>query len=154
MISASRSGRKPLRGRCCRTYSGQSGMARPYDLVDGGHKFVPGAALVLQKLASRRRQAVQAPPPLARLFQPAAGNQAAILQAKQNGVERSDAKADLPLATLFNSLAEVVSVARTRLKKGENEEFGAAFGEIAIKHYSLWKYTSGTYMLASRLNGA
>src|SRR5215471_21505022 len=127
MISASRSGRKPLRRRCCRTYSGQSGMARPHNLVDGGHKLVPGAALVLQKLASRGRQPVQAPPPLARLFQPAAGNQAAILQAKQNGVERTDAKADLPIGTLFDELADVVSMARTRFEEGENEKLGAAF---------------------------
>src|SRR5260221_689689 len=97
MISASRSGRKPLSLRCCRTYPGQSGMARPHDPVDGGHKLIPGAALVLQNLASPRRQPVQASPPLARLFHPAAGNQAAILQAKQNGVERTDTKADLPL---------------------------------------------------------
>src|SRR5215471_15826983 len=122
MISASRSGRKPLRRRCCRTYSGQSGMARPHNLIDGGHKLVPGAALVLQKFASRGRQPVQAPPPLARLFQPAAANQAAILQPKQDRVERTNAKADLPLSTLFNKLAEVVSVARTRFEKGENEK--------------------------------
>src|SRR5439155_25550456 len=120
--------------RCCRTYSAQSGMARPHDLVDGDHKCVPGTTLVLQEFASRGRQPVQAPPPLARLFQPAAGNQAAILQAKQNGIERADAKSDLPVGSLFNKLAEVVSVARTRFKKGENEKLGAAFAEIAIEH--------------------
>ena len=45
-----------------------------------------------------------------------------------------------------------LALARTRLEKGENEELGAAFAEIAIEHYTLQKYTSATYTLASRLN--
>src|SRR5438270_5183810 len=107
MISASRSGRKPVRRRRCRTYSRHSGMVRPHDLVDGGNKLVPGAALVLQEFVSRRRQAVQTPPPFARFFQPTADNEAAIFQAKQNGVERTDAKANLPLCSLLDQLPKV-----------------------------------------------
>src|SRR5262249_28780729 len=147
MISASRSGRKPLRRKRRRTYSSQSAMARPYNPVDGGHKLVPGAALVFQKLAARGCQPVQPPPPLARLFQPAAGNQSPVLQAKQYGVERTDAKADLPIRTLFNEPADLVSMARPPFEEGKNEKLGAAFAEVAIEHYASRKYTSRKYNL-------
>ena len=90
-------------------------MAGPHDLVDGGHEFVPGAALGLQEFASGGRQPVAAAAALAGLFQPAAGDQAAILQAEQDGIERSDAEADLAFGTLFNQFAEVVAVARAAL---------------------------------------
>ena len=90
-------------------------MAGPHDLVDGGHEFVPGAALGLQKFAARGRQPVTTAAALARLFEPAAGDQAAVFQAEQDGVERSDAKADLAFGALLDEFADVVAVARARL---------------------------------------
>src|SRR5580704_16315715 len=102
-------------------------MAGPYNSIDCGDKLLPGTALGLQELAPGRCEPVTAAAALAVFLQPAAGDQAAVLQPEQNGVQRPDAKADMAVGAFLNQLADIVSVARPAFEQSENQQFGAAF---------------------------
>src|SRR5262245_18260597 len=85
-ISASRS---LLRAESCRrwrTYADQSGMACSTDRVDGGDELFPEVALAGEGLAAVRREPVVGPPVLSGALDPGAGDQAAVLESRQDGV--------------------------------------------------------------------
>src|SRR5580700_7295841 len=115
-------------------------MAGPHNSVDGGNKLLPGTALGLQELAPGRREPVTAAAALAVFLQPAAGDQTAVLQPEQDGVQRPDAKADLAVGTFLNQLADIVPMARPAFQQSENQQLGTAFVQIAIERHAVAKY--------------
>src|SRR5580700_30418 len=108
-------------------------MAGPYNSIDRGDKLLPGAALGLQELAPGGREPVTAAAALAVFLQPTAGDQAAVLQPEQDGVQRPYAKTDLAVGAFFNQLADIVSMARPPFEQSENQQLGAAFVQVAIE---------------------
>src|ERR1017187_2450606 len=108
-------------------------MAGPHNSVDRGDKLLPGTALGLQELAPGRRQPVTAAAALAVFLQPAAGDQTAVLQPEQDGVQRPDAEADLAVGAFFNQLADLVSMARPAFEQSENQQLGAAFVQVPVE---------------------
>src|SRR5580658_5428749 len=108
-------------------------MAGPHNPVDRGHKLLPGIALGCEEFAPGWRQPVAASAALAVFLQPAAGDEAAVLQAEQDGVQRPDAEADLAAGTFFNQLADIVPMARAAFEQRENQQLGAALVQVAIE---------------------
>ena len=110
-------------------------------MIDRQDKFVPGAALRGEEFAAGGRQAVKPTPALSGLFHPAAGDQASIFEAAENGIERADAELDASFGARFDELTDLIAVARARLDQKENQEFGAAFLEFTVEHTAA-QYTS------------
>ena len=64
-------------------------------------------------------------------------NPPAFLEAIQERVERCDAEGEDAAGPRFDQLAELVAMARLRLDEREDQQFRAAFLELAIVHRSL-----------------
>src|SRR5215213_2587863 len=102
--------------------------------ADRGDELAPATALRRQDLFARGGQAVIAPPPLARLLDPAPLDPAALLQAVEQRVERGDVEAqDAPRAPL-DQVADVVAVPRLLFDQRENEQLGAPLLQLAVEH--------------------
>jgi hypothetical protein len=108
-------------------------MAGPHDSVDGGDKLLPGSALGLQEFPPGGRQPVTPAAAFAVFLQPAAGDQATVLQPEQDGVQRPDAEADLSVGTFLNQLADVVSMARPAFEQSQNQQLGTALFRSRLK---------------------
>src|SRR5207247_9776045 len=98
----------------------------------------------------RLRQPVVTPSALARLFDPSALNPPAFLEAIQERVERRDAEGEDAAGPRFDQLAELVAMARLRLDEREDQQFRAAFLELAIVHRSLHMSHCNILLCATR----
>src|ERR1035438_2264795 len=105
-------------------------MAGPHNSVDRGDKLLPGTALSLQELAPGRREPVTAAAALAVFLQPASGNQAAVLQPEQDGVQRPDPEVDLAVGAFFNQLADIVPMPRPAFQQREDQQLGAGLVQV------------------------
>src|SRR5262249_49945406 len=124
--------------RCCRISSliarGHSGMFVSSNPADGLDEIAPRVALRSQHARAGWRQPVVAPPPLARLLDPAALDPAALLQPVEQRVERCDAEAEQATRARFDQLAQVVAMPRLILDERQDQQLGAPLLQLAIEH--------------------
>ena len=117
-------GRCAIRARACRpgsrsrsrTKASQSRTARPHHVVDGGDVGRPGLPLLRQRAPAFGRQPVEAALALAGLLDPAALDQAAVLEPQQGRVERRQREGQPPAGSRLDQLADLVAVPRPRLR--------------------------------------
>src|SRR5690348_3986363 len=133
-MSASCAGRAPASGRCSRTYARQSGMTTPENLVDRVAELFPRAALPLEDGLAFGRQAIEAAPAVAGLLDPAAGDEAAVLEPAQHGIQRSDAKRQPAAGLGLDELADLVAMPGARAQQGQDQQLGAAFLQLVVRH--------------------
>src|SRR5689334_9964614 len=114
--------------------------------VDGGDELLPEIALVGQGLTAVRGEAVVTAAVLTRTLDPSAGDQAAVLEAGQDGVERSDPELQAAAGDDLDLFADFVAVARPVFDQGQHEHLGAAFLEFAAEHDGK-KYNGSEVML-------
>src|SRR5690349_16417241 len=111
MSSFSRVGVKLRLARRLRISGVQSGI---FDPRDPGHSFderFPALQFCGQDFSSGRGDFVVAPSALARFFHPTALQTAALFEAIQQGIQRSDMKLQSAIRAKLNLLADVVAVA-------------------------------------------
>jgi hypothetical protein len=93
----------------------------------------PGVPVGLEDLRAGRRQPVVAAPPLTGLLDPPALNPTALLEAVQQRVQRRHAKREQTAGARFDQLAQIVAVSGLILEQRQDQEFGAAFFQLAIE---------------------
>src|SRR5215208_5554241 len=108
-ISASRAGSSLRSASRFLISSLHSGIFQSCDSVYRPDEGLPAAALSGQYLLPLGRQSVIAPPPLARFFDPAALNPAALFQPVEKRVKRGDVKLQHAFRTRFDQLADLVT---------------------------------------------
>src|SRR5579872_6402912 len=106
-------------------------MAEPRQMVEGGHKFAPGAPLAGQRPAAFGSEVVEAAAPLAGLFHPLALHQAFALQAVQKRIERRHVELELVFRFRFDKLGELVAVAGAVFEQRQDNHPGATLLEVA-----------------------
>src|SRR5438132_85422 len=116
--------------RCWRISSlmprGQSGIVDSSDPVDGFDELTPRAPLRGEHGGARLREPVVPPAALARLFDPAALNPAAFLEAIEQRIERRDAELQDAARTRLDQLAQVVAVPRLVPDQRQDQQLPAA----------------------------
>src|SRR5687768_8608625 len=90
MISRSRAGLSDSRESRDASGAVQSGIFGPGNQPNGVHELAPVVALRREHAASLGGQAIKAPPPLARLLDPLAGEPAALFEPIQQRIQRGD----------------------------------------------------------------
>src|ERR1700726_2962413 len=111
MISASRAGGTFHPVNRFLTSSFHSGMFNSCDAADCADKFTPALALLSESFLTLGRQTVVTPPPLIRLFDPAAKDQASIFEPVEQRIKRGNMEAQDAARALFDELSNVVTVA-------------------------------------------
>src|SRR5262245_6101015 len=102
-----------------------------------GHELVPERALTPERLTAAGREPVVAAAPLAGLFQPAAGDQAAGFEPAEQRIERGDAIAELAAGALLDQPADFIAVPRPAGEQRQHQELGAALLQLAAQHRPL-----------------
>jgi hypothetical protein len=111
----------------------QSGIFVSGNAADGLDEGLPPVAALDEHFAAGGSESVIAATALSGFFDPAALNPAAVLEAVEERVEGGDAEFDGAAGAGFDELGDFVTVALLCFEKGEDEEFGAAFFEIAVE---------------------
>jgi hypothetical protein len=109
-------------------------MTGPRDAIDGEHELGPEAALAGKRFPAGGGEPVVAAAPFAGALDPAAADQAAILEPAEDGVERSDPEGQAAVGATLDALADVVAVPGAVLEQGEDEQLRAAFLQLAAEH--------------------
>src|SRR6185503_20085610 len=78
--------------------------------------------------------AVIAAPPLPGLLHPASLDEAALLEAIEQRIQRSDVEGEHPAGPRVDQLAQVVAVPRLMFDEREDEQFGAPFLHFPLYH--------------------
>ena len=106
------------------------------DAIERREEVLPGVTVAGERVTSGFGQPVVSPPALAGALDPTAFDQAAIFEAVERRVQRSDVKADGPPRAVRNQLADFVAVPTAFFEQGEDEEFGASALQFA---FELWR---------------
>src|SRR6266851_1804683 len=119
----------------------QSGMANAGDAVQRQEEHVPGRALLRERFAARARQVVIAASPLPRAFDPAAFDQALVLEAIERRIQRGGMKGDGAVRPFLDELADFVAVAVAFVEQREDEHFSAAPLQLALeqRRHHMWR---------------
>jgi hypothetical protein len=96
------------------------------DAVQRPEEVLPGRAFLGQDAAARRRDAIAAAPARPGALDPAALDEAAILEPVQRRIERRDVEAELALRPLTDQPADVVAVPGLVLDERQDQDVGAA----------------------------
>jgi hypothetical protein len=112
----------------------QSDTFASQDLIDGTGEVQPDASLFREHGTSSSGQAVETPSAFSRLLDPAARQEALVLEANQNRIQRSDAEGKTPAGTALDELGQVVAVAGTGFQQGKDQEFGAALLQFSAEY--------------------
>jgi len=115
-------------------------MFNPRDSADSADKFPPALALLRKSFLTLRRQTVVTPPSLIGLFDPATMNQAALFEAVEQGIQRSDVEAQAAPGTGFDELPDVVTVARLVLEQRER------ISNSALPFFHSWSMVMPIYV--------
>src|SRR5690349_20184410 len=102
MISSSRAGARERPDRRWRSAVVHSGMFSSGNSGDGLDKQLPRGALCREHAPAFRGQLVEPPAALAGLLHPGAENPAALFEAVQQGIERSDMELQLAVRPGFD----------------------------------------------------
>src|SRR5690349_6185137 len=108
------------------------------DPVEGREEVLPGRAFARQDLAAFARDPVVAALALSGFLDPAAFDQAAVLEAIERRVERSDVIAEGAVGALADEPGDIVAVARLILDQRQDQEIGAAFLELLGHGIHMW----------------
>src|SRR5262249_34832149 len=131
--ATSRSTPRPAASSACVTRTAMSGMADPRNAIERGEKVLPDAALLREHLAACGGQPVVAAAALAGALDPAALDQAAVLEAIERGVERGGVKGDGAARSLVDQAADVVAVTLALVEERQDQDLGAATFELALE---------------------
>lgn len=111
--------------------------------LQGLEEGAPDAALLGKHASPGGRETVVPAAPLARLFQPAADDEPAFLEAVERRVERRNVERQGSGRALLDELAQFVAVPGPLLHERQDEQFGASLLGFTIKH--------GTYIYVSSI---
>src|SRR5262249_958249 len=131
-ISSSRAGSRRAFESAARTARFQSDTLGSGHAVDGGDEVVPDALPLLEDGTALGREAVVAAAALARLLDPAALDEAALLEAIEERVEGGDVEAEDAVGALLDLLVDLVAVAGAAGEEREDQQLRAAFLELTI----------------------
>src|SRR5688572_9184532 len=106
-MSRSRAGRSASRESLEASGAVQLGIFGSRDQSNGVDEFAPVVALRGEDLLAFGGEAVEAPPPLARLLDPLARDPAALLEAVEQGIERGHLELQPPARALLDQLADL-----------------------------------------------
>jgi hypothetical protein len=95
--------------------------------IDRLHKLLPTVALRFQYFLSVGSDSVVTAPALPWLFDPATLDPPALLQSTKQRIQRADTEAKISTRTLFDQLANVVSMTWLILNERQNQQFGTSF---------------------------
>ena len=120
------------------------------DLVERLEELAPQLATLAQHGAAGRRQAIEAPSPLARSFDPPAFRPAALFELVEKWIQGRRLKLETALGPLFDQLGNLVPVTLRAVQTGEDEKLGAALLEGPGGHVG-WCHIGGqhTYQTAT-----
>ena len=106
----------------------------PQDLVDGVGEFLPGGALPFQDAPPLGGKTIETAAAFAGFLRPPTGDEATILETAKHGIERPDPEGEATIRPCFDQLADLVPVPGPRFQQREDEQFGAAFFQVVIRH--------------------
>src|SRR2546423_10232228 len=121
-ISISRAGERPRPARRALISLRKSGILDSGDSTDCFHELEPSVTLAGQHLLAGRGEAIITPPPLSRLFHPAAANPSPFFEPVEQGIKRSDIKPQRSAGAQLDQLTNVVAVPRPILDQRKNEQ--------------------------------
>src|SRR5215204_2142756 len=111
-----------------------SGMICSRDSGDRFDELAPVIALCGQHAPAVGRDAVEAPPALARFLHPPARDPAALLEAIEQRIQGCDLEVQPAVRALVDQLADLVAVAGAGFDQREDEQLGAALLQLALEH--------------------
>src|SRR5688572_25994723 len=87
-----------------------------------------------KRAAALRGQAVEAPVTLAGLFDPASGDQAAVLEPQQGWIKCRQRKRQASARPCFDQLADLVAMPRARLQERQDQHLCAPLLQFRTEH--------------------
>src|SRR5262249_34713680 len=138
-----RSRMRALQWRSCR-----SRILHPGEIPNQREELPPLLTLRLEHLSALRGDLVVAPPPLARLLDPAPLNPLAFFELVERGVERGEVERERAARSLFDQLRELVAMEGLVFEEREHDQLGRAllgFTDRAAEFHA------ADYILESRI---
>src|SRR6266542_336532 len=131
-MSVSRTGSTGSEPRRVRTSALKSGMPNPRDAIERREERAPAAPLGIEHRLPLAGDAIEAAASRPGLFHPSAFDEAAALEPIERRIQRRHVKFQRALGTLIDELGNLVAVAVALFQQRENQDFGAAFTELAV----------------------
>src|SRR5262245_23437731 len=107
-------------------------MAQPGRALNARHERAPARTLRRERLLAARSQLVVAPAALSGLLDPAARDQATMLEPVKHGIQRRDVERYGPAGARLDAPGNVVTVASAPLELRKHEQLGGALLERGI----------------------
>src|SRR5687767_1177697 len=107
-------------------------MTQPRGFGEGEHERFPAVALAREDAASFGGEAIAAAPALARPFDPAPEDPAALLELVEQGIERGDMEGQQPVRPPRDLARDVVAVELPVLERRQDQNLGAALARRRV----------------------
>src|SRR5262245_63016856 len=150
-MSASRAGSTCNGPSRARTSVRKSGMTDPRDAIERREQRVPASPLAVQHLLTVGGDAVEAASPRAGPLDPLALNQPAAFEAVERRIERRDVELERAVGSLVDQLGDFVAVTIAFLEQRQDQDFRAAFAQLAVVGHRAPLYVALTHMSKIKL---
>src|SRR5262245_3087670 len=133
-MRASRPGSRSSSRTRSRTNARQSRISAIHHVVHGLDVELPDGTLIGQNPAARRRQSVETAIALARLFDPATLDPAAVFEPQERRIQRRQRKGQPAARPRLDELADLVAMARPGVDERQDQHLDAAFLQFGAEH--------------------